>query len=131
MSQDLLKLAKQWVEQNVVLAEHCDIEYSDVEASLVKLLEDVAKPQKPKKAFIIQHSIKDPDGSFRVLRNDVYGSIEQVREVLSRKHDAHNTDEMQAAGYYAKFVNSSRDLHISKDGLCTEFLKICEEEIKY
>lgn len=131
MSQDLLKLAKQWVAQNVVLAEHCDIEYADVEASLVKLLNEATKPQEPQKAFIIQHSIKDPDGSFRVLRNEVYGAIEQVREVLARKHTAHNTDEMQAAGYYAKFVNSSRDLHISKDGLCTEFFKICEEDIKY
>ncbi|MCP4528759.1 MAG: hypothetical protein GY833_23025 [Aestuariibacter sp.] len=131
MSQDLTTLARQWVAQNVVLAEHCDIEYDDVEHALVKLLQEATKPKEPKKVFIIQHSIKDPDGSFRVLRNDVYNTMEQVRAVLAESHRAHNTDDMQNAGYYAKYVNSSRDLHIAKDGFCVEFLKICEEEIKY
>lgn len=36
------KEAKKWVHGNVVLSENCDIEYSDLEDSLAKLLSEVA-----------------------------------------------------------------------------------------
>jgi hypothetical protein len=34
--------AKDWVTKNVVLAEHCGVEYSDLEESLEELLKGVA-----------------------------------------------------------------------------------------
>lgn len=43
VSIDFEKLASDWVSKNVVLAEHCDIEYQDVTASLIKLLKSVVK----------------------------------------------------------------------------------------
>jgi hypothetical protein len=36
------KLASDWVSKNIVLSEHCEIEYQDVVKSLTNLLKDVA-----------------------------------------------------------------------------------------
>lgn len=36
-------IATDWIHKNIVLAEHCDIEYQDVVKSLTKLLDSIAK----------------------------------------------------------------------------------------
>ena len=40
MNEELKNKAKNWVHQNVVLAEHCGIEYSDLEDRLFLLLKE-------------------------------------------------------------------------------------------
>jgi hypothetical protein len=58
---DKHNIAKQWVDENVVLAEHCDIEYVDLYKSLEILLDQfcINPAQQKGETVLMQHN----DGS--------------------------------------------------------------------